>query len=68
MDMLRALATVLANPSQTPALQAVVAANPVRISMSKDHPGEAIRIDDRSGTRERGRLDADGNFIPLVQQ
>ena len=36
MDMLKALATVLANPSQSPALQAVVAANPVRISMSKE--------------------------------
>ena len=68
MDMLKGLATVLANPSKSPALQAVGAANPVRISMSQDHPGEAIRTDDRAGTRERGRLDPDGNFIPLVQQ
>ena len=68
MDMLKGLATVLANPSKSPALQAVVAANPVRISMSQDYPGEAIRTDDRAGTRERGRLDPDGNFIPLVQQ
>ena len=68
MAMLKVLATVLANPSKSPALQAVVAANPVRISMSQDYPGEAIRTDDRAGTRERGRLDPDGNFIPLVQQ
>lgn len=65
MDILKALATVLANPSHSPALQAVMAANPVRISMSPDHPGEAIRIDDRAGTRERGRIDADGNFIAI---
>lgn len=63
MDILKALATVLANPSHSPVLQRLLAANPVRIAMDPDHPGEVIRIDDRAGTRERGRLDEDGKFF-----
>ncbi len=68
MEILKALADVLADPKQCHALQAIVAANPVRISMSPDHSGEAIWIDNRAGTREHGQLDAKGNFAPIVKK
>ena len=68
MELLKAVAAVLADTKQSPALQAIMAANPVRISEDPYNPAQVIRVDDRAGTREHGQLDANGNFIPLAQE
>lgn len=62
MDIMKGIAEILTAPQGAKGWSAIIQANPIRIAMSPDHPGEVIRIDDTKGTREHGHLDADGVF------